>query len=59
MALRKKGECWYRDCCVSDHPNSLRCGKPEVKDGKEKIKMLIQSEKVQGMFGEAGIMSEV
>lgn len=53
------GECWYRDCCVSDHPNSLRCGKPEVKDGKEKIKMLIQSEKVQGMFGEAGIMSEV
>jgi hypothetical protein len=41
------GECWYKDCCVSEHPNSLRCGKPEVADGNEKMWMLIQSEKVQ------------
>ena len=41
------GECWYQDCCVSEHPNSLRCGKPEVEDGNEKICMLIQSETVQ------------
>ena len=41
------GECWYKDCCVSDHPDSLRCGEPEVKDGREKMLMLIQSEEVQ------------
>lgn len=41
------GECWYKDCCVSDYLDNLRCGEPEVKDGSEKIKMLIQSENVQ------------
>lgn len=41
------GECWYKDCCVSDHPDNLRCGEPEVKDGREKMLMLIQSEEVQ------------
>lgn len=41
------GECWYKDCCVSEHPDSLRCGKPEVEDGSEKMRILIQSEKVQ------------
>jgi hypothetical protein len=41
------GECWYKDCCVSEHPNSLRCGKPEVEAGSEKMRMLIQSEEVQ------------
>lgn len=41
------GECWYKDCCVSEYPDSLRCGKPEVEDGKEKMRLLIQSEKVQ------------
>ena len=41
------GECWYKDCCVSEHPDSLRCGKPEVEDGNEKMRMLIQSEEVQ------------
>ena len=41
------GECWYKDCCVSEHPDSLRCGKPEVEDGSEKMRMLIQSEEVQ------------
>lgn len=46
------GECWYKDCCVSEHQNSLRCGKPEIKDGNEKMKMLIQSEKVQSVIGE-------
>ena len=46
------GECWYKDCCISEHPNSLRCGKPEVEDGSEKIRMLIQSEEVQRVIGE-------
>lgn len=41
------GECWYKDCCVSEHPDNLRCGKPEVEDGNEKMRMLIQSEEVQ------------
>ena len=41
------GECWYKDCCVSEHPDSLRCGKPEVMRGNEKMKELIQSEEVQ------------
>ena len=40
------GECWYKDCCVSEHPDSLRCGKPEVEGGSEKMRMLIQSETV-------------
>ena len=46
------GECWYRDCCVSEHPESLRCGKPEVEGGSEKMRGLIQSEKVQRVIGE-------
>ena len=41
------GECWCKDCCVSEHLCSLRCGKPEVEDGNEKMRMLIQSEEVQ------------
>lgn len=41
------GECWYNDCCVSEHLDSLRCGKPEVEGGSEKMRMLIQSEEVQ------------
>ena len=41
------GECWYKDCCVSEHPDSPRCGKPEVEGGSEKMRMLIQSEEVQ------------
>jgi hypothetical protein len=45
------GECWYKDCCVSEHPDSLRCGKPEVEDGSEKIWMLIQSDEVQKVIG--------
>ena len=40
------GACWYKDCCVSEHPDNLRCGKPEVEDGNEKMRMLIQSEEV-------------
>lgn len=46
------GECWYKDCCVSEHMDSLRCGKPEIDDGSEKMRMLIQSEKVQRVIGE-------
>ena len=41
------GECWYKDCCVSEHPDSLRCGKPEVEDGSEKMLVLIQSEEIK------------
>lgn len=41
------GECWYKDCCVSEYPDSLRCGKPEVENGNEKMQVLIQSEEVQ------------
>lgn len=46
------GECWCKDCCVSEHQDSLRCGKPEVEGGSEKMRMLIQSEKVQRVIGE-------
>ncbi len=46
------GECWYKDCCVSEHQDSLRCGKPEVRDGNEKMRMLIQSETVQKIIRE-------
>ena len=41
------GECWYKDCCVSEHLDSLRCGKPEIDDGSEKMRVLIQSEEIQ------------
>ena len=44
------GECWYKDCCVSEHSDSLRCGKPDVEDGNEKMRMLIRSEKVQDVI---------
>ena len=44
------GECWYKNCCVSEHPDSLRCGKPEIEDGDEKMRMLIRSEKVQRLM---------
>ena len=40
------GECWYKDCCVSERTDNLRCGKPEVVDGNEKMGMLIRSEEV-------------
>ena len=44
------GECWYKDCCVSERPDNLRCGKPEVEDGDKKMRMLIQSEKVRDLI---------
>ena len=44
------GECWYKDCCVSGHTDSLRCGKPEVEGGDEKMRMLIRSEVVQDVI---------
>ena len=44
------GECWYKDCCVSEHMESLRCGKPEVEGGDEKMRMLIQSGKAQNVI---------
>ena len=46
------GECWYINCCVSEHQNNLRCGKPEIEDGNEKMRNLIQSEKVQKVLHE-------
>ena len=44
------GECWYKDCCVSEHADNLRCGKPEVEGGDEKMRMLIQSETVRELL---------
>lgn len=44
------GECWYKDCCVSEHMDSIRCGRPEVEGGDDKMRMLIQSEKVQRLM---------
>ena len=44
------GECWYKDCCVSEYTDGIRCGKPEVEGGNEKMRMLIQSEKVQRLM---------
>ena len=44
------GECWYKDCCVSEHTDNLRCGKPEVEGGDEKMRMLIRSEEVQRLM---------
>jgi len=44
------GECWYKDCCVSERPDNLRCGKPEVEDGDKKMRMLIQSETVRDLI---------
>ncbi|MBS4816020.1 MAG: hypothetical protein KH026_05395 [Clostridium sp.] len=44
------GECWYKDCCVSEHPDSLRCGKPEIEDGDEKISLLIRSEEIKKLL---------
>ena len=44
------GECWYKDCCVSEHTDNLRCGKPEVEGGDEKMRMLIQSETVRELL---------
>ena len=44
------GECWYKDCCVSEHTDNLRCGKPEVESGDEKMRMLIRSEKVRDLI---------
>ena len=37
------GECWYKDCCVSDN---RRCGEPEVKCGDEKMRMLLNTESI-------------
>ena len=44
------GECWYKDCCVSEPPDNLRCGKPKIEDGNEKMRMLIQSETVRDLI---------
>lgn len=41
------GECWYKNCCVSEYQNSLRCGKPEIKDGSEKMRVLMQSKEIE------------
>ena len=44
------GECWYKDCCVSERSDSLRCGKPEIEDGDEKMRMFILSKEVQRLI---------
>lgn len=40
------GECWYKDCCVSDLHDKNKCGNPEIRDGNEKMKELFQSETI-------------
>ena len=40
------GECWYKDCCVSDRPDKNKCGNPVIRDGNEKMKELFQSETI-------------
>lgn len=45
------GECWYKDCCISEHLDSRRCGEPEVEEGNEKMQMLMQSEKISEILG--------
>lgn len=37
---------------MSEHLDNLRCGEPEVEDGNEKMRMLIQSEEVQKVIRE-------
>ena len=44
------GECWYKDCCVSEHADNLRCCKPKVECGDEKMRMLIRSEEIQRLM---------
>ena len=46
----KMGECWYKDCCVSEYQNSLRCGKPTVTIGDEKFEELIHSNVIQNIL---------
>ncbi len=41
------GECWYKNCCISEHLGNIRCGQPEIKAGNERIKLLINSDAVQ------------
>lgn len=43
----RMGECWYKDCCISEYQDSLRCGVPSIKDGRKKMEQLIQSTEVQ------------
>lgn len=52
------GECWYKDCCVSDHKENLRCGKPELESGDKKMMALILSEAVQQVIASAGSVDE-
>ena len=40
---------------MSELADSLRCGKPEIEYGDEKMKMLIQSECVQEVIRKAKI----
>ena len=44
---KEMGECWHKDCCISEHKDSIRCGQPNVKSGIMKMRMLIQSVEVQ------------
>ncbi len=43
----RMGACWYQDCCISEHKDHLRCGKPDIQDGNGKMTELILSEAIQ------------
>lgn len=45
MAIGEEYESGYFD-------DNRRCGKPKIEDGNEKMRMLIQSEKVQKVIGD-------
>ena len=48
------GECWYKDCCISEHTYNRRCGIPEVKDGIGKMRALFESDEIQRMLSLIG-----
>ena len=31
------GECWYRDCCIAENPEKVRCNLGGEMSGDEKI----------------------
>ena len=49
------GECWYKDCCVSEHPDNLRCGTSSEHErfGADAIHYKIQDAKNIIILGEA------
>lgn len=45
------GECWYKDCCVSEHPDSLRCGNNDICDNYANEGIAMISKKLTEKYG--------